>query len=919
MTEPSLPRFPVRIYLSYTLSVVAPIMLCIVLPKIEEDYAYQPLSILTSILSVVVCTLMGGLWPGVVATLLSAISLYYCDISPANGFKIIPQHDLLLWYSFISSGLLVTLLIERFRHPTIMQHLPIKAFMDNWEKLRIIADYTYDWEYWRAPEGKYIWISPSFETITGYPLEPFLGDETTRTRVLDIIHPDDRRVWENHIAEIETIDTGPKELNFRIINANGKTIWISHTCKPIFGSRGEFLGRRGCNRDVTDHHQTVEELENSQKHLTGLLNWKSNILNVSAFGILAETDQRIITEVNKGFIDLFGYSEEEVIGSSVAKIHVSPETSEIFEEQFWNETSQKKVVSAEWQLRKKNGEIFWCSLTGSALDMQDLHKGVVWIIRDISERKQMELELRESELRFRTLFEQSIDAIAIMDSFPPCFRYVNPAFVQLFGYSQEEVRNLTGDSIWRLVYPDDLPALQLSLKKRMDGIETSVRYEFRIVRKDGEIRWVETVGYRSKYGEKVINQSIYRDITSRKLAAIEQQQLEIKLRQAQKMEAIGTLAGGIAHDFNNILGAILGYAGLARDVVHENPSAVHSIDQVIDAGQRASALVKQILAFSRQSESDCIPVNPARIVNEALNLLRPILPSTIKITSHLDTNNQMISVDPTQLHQIIMNLCTNAFHAMEHSGGMMELTLQECKFSKKELIQYPNVKLGKFIMLSVRDTGTGIPLNNRDRIFDPYFTTKEVGKGTGLGLSIIHGIVTNVGGFIICNSEEGRGTVFQVFFPVLEKGDVSAKPSLESLPQGHERILLIDDEEMLTELGKTMLENLGYVVTVYNDSTDALNHFLQDPGQFDMVITDQTMPGMTGFDLAQRILLVRPELPIILSTGHSSRVNAIQAKEYGIKGFVMKPVSRQEIAVLIRKLLDEAFPDVTDEDRTASY
>ena len=1009
---------PTKIIISYTLSVLAPLLVLALRMSIAESFNNRPLLILF-MLPIILCSLIGGLWPGVIATAISALSVNYFALPPVRTLHITFGHDLLQWFTLIVCGLLVSLLSERLRqredryrllveHQTDMvikvdaegcflyaspsfcqtfgkeeqdllgkkfipqvheddrpaaleamqvlfsppytsyieqrtmtpdggyrwfgwqntavfgsngkvaeiirvgrdlteRQTSLEALRESEERLRIIADNTYDWEYWRAPGGNYLWISPAFEVITGYPVEQFKG--TIFRRILEIIHPDDHQLWENHIAEAEMAETGPKEIEFRILKANGETIWISHICKPIYGSSGKFLGRRGCNRDITERRRAVEELTRSQQHLINLLGWKNNILNVSAFGMLVVTEHRIITEVNKGFVEMFGYSPEEVIGYSVDMLHVSTEMSRSFGEQYWMVTSKKDVVTVEWQLKRKSGAIFWCSLSGSALDMQDLHKGVVWIIHDITERKQIELVLSESETRFRTLFEQSMDAIAIMDSFPPRFRLVNPAFVQLFGYTQEEVHDLVDDRIWSLVYPEDLPKLQSSLRKRMEGKETSACYEFRIVRKDGEIRWVDTVGSRAQLGDKIINQSIYRDITSRKNAEEEQRQLAIKLQQAQKMEAIGTLAGGIAHDFNNILGAILGYAEMVRNASPEGSSVARYIDKVLEAGDRASALVKQILAFSRQSKPECIPLDPVRIVKDALKLLRPALPSTITIKEHFDTDTTILA-DPIQIHQIVINLCTNAFQAMERRGGMLDLGLRNCELSRDDLRQHPTVHPGKFIELSVGDTGPGIPPDIRNKIFDPYFTTKEVGKGTGMGLAIVHGIVSSAGGFIACESELGIGTVFKIFLPAIEQA-ISPDFSKEApLPTGDERILLVDDEAIIAEIGQIMLEGLGYEVTVYTSSLEALNIFKNQPDHFDAVITDQTMPGITGIEFAQNIIEIRPEIPIILCTGYSSIVNEELAKAYGINGFVMKPISQKELAKVLRKILDENLPAV---------
>lgn len=384
----------------------------------------------------------------------------------------------------------------------------------------------------------------------------------------------------------------------------------------------------------------------------------------------------------------------------------------------------------------------------------------------------------------------------------------------------------------------------------------------------------------------------------------EKKNLQLQLQQAQKMEAIGTLAGGIAHDFNNILGAILGYAEMARDDCSSGSVDSKDLDQVIQAGHRAKDLVKQILAFSRQAEAQKIPLRPAEIVKESIKLLRSTIPATIAIQQDIDPGTSLILADPTQLHQIIMNLCANAYHAMEETGGTLAISLGNASLTQRDAISVSNVQMGHFVQLSIRDSGSGIPLEIQERIFDPYFTTKETGKGTGMGLAIVHGIVKSYGGVITCHSEVGVGTVFKINLPSLSDQSLPENEKIELTPVGTERILLVDDEPMLAEMGKTMLERLGYTVTVRMNSLEALTTFKNQPDAFNLVITDQTMPGMTGIDLARRMLQIRPGLPIILCTGFSSIISEEKAKSAGIKGFALKPLGKKDIAALIRKVLD---------------
>ncbi len=380
----------------------------------------------------------------------------------------------------------------------------------------------------------------------------------------------------------------------------------------------------------------------------------------------------------------------------------------------------------------------------------------------------------------------------------------------------------------------------------------------------------------------------------------ERRMLGEKLRHAQKMESIGTLAGGIAHDFNNILGAIIGYAEMAQEESPEGSTVRHDIDQVVQAGYRARELVRQILAFSRQAESELLPMQLPPIIKEAVRLLRSTLPATIEIRQAVGQDVGLVLADPTEIHQVIMNLCTNAYHAMEESGGILTISLEKMVPTATDSARPGS---GEFVQLSVHDTGTGIAPELLDKIFDPYFTTKEVGKGTGLGLSIIHGIIRSYGGQIRCSSSPGEGTTFQVLIPVLADLALPSAGGSEPPPRGDGHILFVDDEEVLAAMGKSMLESLGYRVTALTSSVEALALFQSRPDAFALMITDQTMPGMLGGELSRRILHIRPDFPIIICTGYSSLMTVEKAAAMGIRGFVMKPLVKKDIAVLLRRVL----------------
>jgi signal transduction histidine kinase len=386
----------------------------------------------------------------------------------------------------------------------------------------------------------------------------------------------------------------------------------------------------------------------------------------------------------------------------------------------------------------------------------------------------------------------------------------------------------------------------------------------------------------------------------------ERDQLEAQLRQAQKIEAIGLLAGGIAHDFNNILGAIIGFSEIARDKSPEGSPARGHMDRVFTAGIRGRELVKQILAFSRQAEQTKLPLKLAPVVRETLKLLRASLPSTIDIRTNLQSEAGFVLADLTQMQQVLMNLCTNAAHAMRRKGGTISVDLAGFNFSSPGDAPDPTMSPGSYARLSVTDTGEGISPETIEHIFDPFFTTKGAGEGTGLGLSVVHGIVASHGGTIAVSSERDQGSTFAIYLPkLLEEKSRDSGEGDGSIPRGHERILFVDDEEDLAVMGDEMLNELGYHVTSKSGAREALALFRLDPSRFDLVITDQTMPEMTGVELAGEILTLRADMPIIMCTGFSHVVDADKSRRAGIRDFAMKPLTKKEIARTIRKVLDE--------------
>ena len=533
-------------------------------------------------------------------------------------------------------------------------------------------------------------------------------------------------------------------------------------------------------------------------------------------------------------------------------------------------------------------------------DTSSMLKIVGHVFADALENKKTRQALQESEERLRTVFETFPDPVTIIHVGDGRCIDVNSAFTRVMGWSATEVigKKATDLDIWEDPAEHQKLVDGIAEKGKIDNLEA------KFCLKDGRTITALMSAVLIRLNNQPHILTITRDISELKSAQREREQLKTQLIQAQKMEAIGTLAGGIAHDFNNILGAIIGYAEMALYDTRQDSMEHYNIDQVLKAGHRAKDLVKQILAFSRKSEQNKQIISLTPIIKEALNLLRASLPTTIEIEQHIESNLDAIYADPTQIHQVMMNLCTNAGHAMADKAGILSISLQNVDMTAKTAALYPDLSAGPYVKLSISDTGYGMDAATVNRIFDPYFTTKSQDKGTGMGLAVVHGIVKGHGGSIQVESTPGKGSRFDIFFPIMEKQTVSETEELKALPTGSERILLVDDENSLIDLGKNMLIRLGYQVETRTRPIEALEAFREDPPKFDLVISDMTMPNMTGDILAAELRQIRPDIPIIICTGYSERINEQRSKELGLQSLIMKPFTIRRLAKTVRAVLD---------------
>ena len=590
-----------------------------------------------------------------------------------------------------------------------------------------------------------------------------------------------------------------------------------------------------------------------------------------------------------------GHSVEESIALPNSE-RMTPASTElmtkIFEEELkleaQGDADPSRARTVEIEMICKDGSTVWVEVsvkfirneTGQAV-------GVLGISRDINERKQAEEALQLERDNLRNIFESIEDGILIVNQ-QYDIQYVNPVLVKDFGYYE-------GRKCYEYFHDRDEVCPWCKNQDVWTG--KTVRWEWYSFKNERTYDLIDTP--MTLPDGSIGKLEIFRDITEHK-------KLEAQLRQAQKMESIGTLAGGIAHDFNNILYSLTGYTELALDDTEKGTRLHNNLQEVFSAEKCASDLVKQILTFSRQTEAEKKSVKVQSVVKEVIKLLKTSIPTTIEIRQNIDADCKPVLADPTQIHQVVMNLATNAYHAMREKGGVLNINVAKEKISMDDSASYPDLTPGTYIKLTVSDTGHGIDKAIIEKIFDPYFTTKPPGQGTGMGLSIIHGIVKSHGGDIKVYSEPGKGTEFYVYFPLIETKPVEPKiVSTGPVQKGSERILLVDDEEPIVRMVKQMLERLGYQVATRTSSVEALEAFRANSDKFDLVITDMTMPNMTGIELAPRLLEIRPDIPIILYTGFSEITDANKAKALGIREFLMKPIVRDQIARTIRKVLDE--------------
>ncbi len=557
--------------------------------------------------------------------------------------------------------------------------------------------------------------------------------------------------------------------------------------------------------------------------------------------------------------------------------------------------NENRSFILEYRIRDKNNNERWFWEKGRCVSESKGQPSVLeGFISDITERKKAETSTLEEKKRAEQYLQLAGVMFIGLDK-KGNINVANKKACQILEIQQKEI--LGQNWFDNFIPQSDRHEIYSVFRQLIDGIIEPVEYyENSIITKNGKekrVAWHNTV-LRDDDGSIIGVLSSGEDITEKK-------HLQTELQQAQKMESIGTLAGGIAHDFNNILSAIIGFTELSLDSVEKGTDLEDNLQEVRTAGMRAKELVKQILTFARQSDEAVKPIQINIIAKEVLKLIKPSIPATIQINDKINSDS-FITGSPTQIHQVLMNLCTNAAHAMEENGGILEVSVNDTTIDR---LANPDLKSGEYIEIKVTDTGMGISPQHIHTIFEPYFTTKTVSEGTGMGLAVVHGIVENYSGQITADSTPGKGTCFTVYLPIAKKRKTQIYSEKQDLPHGNESILFVDDEAPIARVGGEILKKLGYTVTTRTSSVDSLELFRSEPQAFDLVITDMTMPNLTGDNLAVEMMKIRSNIPVILCTGYSKKISEKSAVEMGIRSLIYKPIVKADLARTVRKVLNE--------------
>ncbi len=728
--------------------------------------------------------------------------------------------------------------------------------------------------------GNLYWSDESYR-IYGFKPQEFVPNFA---KFESILHPEDHeRVQKAIDAALK--DTSKYDIDYRFIKSNGQTGWIHCDGEVSYDREGSPIRFFGTQIDITERKHIEEELRKREAK------YRLLIENQTDFVVKLDLEGKFHF-VSPSYCEIFGKQREELLGEKFM-LRVHKDDQESTEKEMEKLFYPPYTCYIEQRTLTKDGWRWFAWQDKAVLDKEKKIVSIIGVGRDITDHKQVELK----HTRLATAIEQSAESIVITDK-KGTMLYVNPAFERITGYTREDAiginpRVLNSDKQDKSFYKDLWSTIKSGEVWKGHFINK---------KKDGSL-YEETASISPVKN----NSGIITNYVAVKRDVSREVKLEEQLHQAQKMESIGTLAGGIAHDFNNILFPILGHSAMLLEDVPEDSQFREGLNQIYTGAMRASELIKQILTFSRQESGKLKLMKMQPIIKEALKLIRSTIPTTIGIKQDLHPDSGVVKADPTQIHQIIMNLATNSYHAMEETGGELKVSLKEIELGEYDVLR-PDMKPGMYACLTIADTGIGMDKELIRTIFDPFFTTKGKNKGTGMGLSVVHGIVENMNGAIQVYSEPDEGTQFHIYLPV-EK-NLSEEQVIHSkieIQGGTEQILLVDDEEAILSMEKQMLERLGYQVTSRTSSIEALEAFREGFDKFNLVITDMAMPNMSGDKLAVELTKIRPGIPTLLCTGFSETMSEEKAESLGINGVLLKPIVMKDLAKKIREVLDKTI------------
>ncbi|MBF0527787.1 MAG: PAS domain S-box protein [Deltaproteobacteria bacterium] len=714
-------------------------------------------------------------------------------------------------------------------------------------------------------------------------------EDLSRRTLTDIISPDHYQSFKENLAEIAQNQRVFFE-TYQITGA-GLTIPVELSARLI-----EYEGHPailGLARDISLRKEAIRALEESEQRFRATF-------ELAAVGMAQVSPGGRFLRVNRKFLDILGYEETEILGLNLLEV-THPEDCSITREVIHRAlTGEQEMISREKRYLHKNGTTIWVDMFSSlVLSAEGIPLYFIDAVNDSTERKRTEEALLKSEENLKITMDSIGEAVIAADAEGRVTR-MNPVAESITGWSSREALTQPLEKVFVTVdAKSGQPVTEMVMGALKNGQVPDKGKPTILISRQGLERQIDhsAAPIRDADGRIVGGVLVFRDVA-------EKNRLEKQLRQAQKMEAIGTLAGGIAHDFNNILGSILGYTQMALLDTQEGRKTKRRLQEIFKAATLAKDLVRQILTFSRHSEQDLRPINIAPIIKETIKLLRSSLPSTIEIRQELDPSIGQIMADPIQIQQVIMNLCTNSAQAMVSRRGLLRIALTIVEDYSGPQPEPDNNGPAKWAKLTVSDSGLGIDPKIKDRIFEPYFTTKEVGEGTGLGLSVVHGIVQSHGGRIEIKSQIGVGTTVNIFLPVVINPSEVIRQLPVDLPTGHESILMIDDDRSFLDINAEMLEYLGYQVEKVYNAPEAIEKFLASPDRYHLIITDQIMPQLTGVDLVREFKKVRPKIPTLITTGNDHDLNFDQLLQLGIKGIMIKPLIMEELSIMVRRALE---------------